>query len=202
MRNWGDIANDREIEADRLQGAHGGFTTRTWSLHPDFHFLEPVAHGLTRSVLRHELSRVGRAFARAFEANFARARPTDHFSGEVGDGDDGVVEGREDMRDPSVNVLASLCLDDLWLLIVRAIERKILLNRFRRLRGRLLGFGSFLCRFGSSFRGSCGSRRSGRLRYSRRLGLERPAFLLPGPSPSWPSVRPLSVWESFSRQPF
>ncbi len=161
MRNRCDVTDNREIEPDCLQCANRGFTASTRSLYPDFHFLKPVTHRLTRSVLRDELSSVCRAFARAFEAHFSCARPTDHFSGQVSDRDDRVVEGGKDVRNPGVNVLTSLCLDDLWLLVVRAIEREIFPRLFRRCRCSLLGFGSFLRRFGSSFRGGCSNSRSG-----------------------------------------
>ena len=88
-----------------------------------------MSHGLAGGILRHHLRRVSGAFARAFESDFARARPADHVARQIGDGDDGVVESGKDMRDAGVNVLAALGLDDLRLLDVVRIERKIFLRR-------------------------------------------------------------------------
>src|SRR5207302_9221888 len=95
-----------------------------------------VAHGLPRSILCHHLRSVSRAFARTFESNFARARPSDDVAFHVGDRDDGVVKRCENMRDTVVNVFAALGLDDLRLLDAVGTKIKI----FRRRRSRSRGF--------------------------------------------------------------
>ena len=103
--------------------ADGGFTSRARTFHAHFHFLQAVPHRLTRGILRHHLRCIGRAFARTFEPDFARTRPSDHLARQVGDGDDRVVESGEDMSNAGMNVLAPLGFDDLRLFDVVAIER-------------------------------------------------------------------------------
>src|SRR5512140_2218457 len=71
------IADHAELEADRLQSAHGRFPARARTFNEYFNFLETVPHGLPRGILRHHLRCVSRALARAFESNFACARPSD-----------------------------------------------------------------------------------------------------------------------------
>ena len=58
-----------------------------------------MAHCLARRVLRNHLRRVSRAFARAFEAHFAGAGPSNHVTFHVGDRYDCVVERRQHMGD-------------------------------------------------------------------------------------------------------
>ena len=94
-----------------------------------------MPHRLARRVLRDHLRRVGCALARAFETDFAGARPADHIAVQVSDRDDRVIEGGKDMRETGVNILASLRLDDLRFLDVVRIKGKIFL--------RCLGCGGF-----------------------------------------------------------
>ena len=113
MRHRRDIANDRDVEPDGLQGAHCGFASGARPLDPHFHFLQSVSHCLPARILRDHLRGVRGAFARAFETDFACARPADHAALQVGDRDDGVVESCQHVRDAGVNILAALGLDDL-----------------------------------------------------------------------------------------
>src|SRR4051812_29555231 len=78
------VADDRDIEADRLNRAHGGFASGARALHAHFDFFQPVAHGLPAGILRNHLGGVGRALARTLEAALARTRPADHVAGQVG----------------------------------------------------------------------------------------------------------------------
>src|SRR6202011_874484 len=89
---WRYIADDGEVEPNRLQRTDGRFPARTRPFHPHLHFLQTVPHRLARSILSHHLGGVGRAFSGAFEANFSSARPADDLTGQVGDRDDRVVE--------------------------------------------------------------------------------------------------------------
>src|SRR5437660_3546135 len=75
--HWCYIADHAELEADRLQSAHGRFAPGPRTFDQHFDFLETVAHGLPGRILRYHLCSVGRAFTRAFESNFAGARPSD-----------------------------------------------------------------------------------------------------------------------------
>jgi hypothetical protein len=65
------VADDCEVEADRLKRADGRFATSAWTADKHFHFLQPMTHRLTRGVLRYHLRRISGAFARAFETDFA-----------------------------------------------------------------------------------------------------------------------------------
>ena len=130
MRNRCNVADDSEIETDRLERTDGGFATGAWPPNENLDFLQSVPHRLARRILRNHLRGVGCALARAFETDFAGARPADHVAVQISDGDDGVVESGEDVGETGVNVLAPLRLDDLRLLDVVRIERKIFLRRF------------------------------------------------------------------------
>ena len=70
MRHGCDVTDDGKVETDRLERADGRFTAGAWSPNEHFDFLEAVAHGLARGILRHHLRGIGSAFARAFEAHF------------------------------------------------------------------------------------------------------------------------------------
>ena len=45
--NWRYVADDREVEADRLQCANSRFAACAWPSDEDLHFLEAMSHGLT-----------------------------------------------------------------------------------------------------------------------------------------------------------
>src|SRR5204863_9142867 len=111
VRHWGYVADDGEFETDCLERANGRFTPGSRTFDQHFDFLEAVAHSLPRSILRHHLRCISRAFARAFESNFTRARPSDDVAFHVSDRDDGVIKRRENVGDAVVNIFAALGLD-------------------------------------------------------------------------------------------
>ena len=113
VRHGRDVADYGDFEADGLHGADGGFAAGAGALDADFDFSETVAHGLSAGILRDHLSGVGGALARAFEAAFSSARPSDDGAFLVGDADDGVVEAGLNVRDAVGDILAALGLDDL-----------------------------------------------------------------------------------------
>src|SRR4051794_997426 len=92
MRNRRYIPDDSKIETNRLQSANGRFAPGARAFYANFDFLQSVAHGLTRCVLRHHLRRVSGAFARAFETHLSSTGPAYHFAGHVRDGDDRIVK--------------------------------------------------------------------------------------------------------------
>ena len=185
--------------------AHGRFTAGARALNENFDFLQAVPHRLTRGILRDHLRRVSGALARAFESNFARARPADDVAFQVGDRDDRVVESGEDVRDTGVNVLTSLGLDDLRLLDVVRDRAKDFPCRCRRRRGRLRGFfGAFFAGFWFGSAGGCAQlpRADASPLWAASLWTSAAsAFPLPLPSQqSWAlsvSCR-RSIWESSS----
>ena len=146
-----------------------------------------MAHRLAGGILRDHLRRVSRALARAFEANFARARPADHVAFQIGDRDDGVVKRRENVRETGVNVFAPFRLDDFRFLDVVRIERKIFLRRFGALRPSafsafgaafFFGFGAASARCAAAARRwRCGFGVGGRRLWRRRFRDRRLALL-------------------------
>src|SRR4029453_18514231 len=123
-----NVADHSEIEAYCLQRADCGFASCSRSSHQNFHFLKPMAHRLSGGVLRNHLRRVRGALTRAFKANFAGARPSDHVALHVGNRHDRIVELRKHMRDTRINVLAAFGFDDLRFLNVSR-KRKVLRSR-------------------------------------------------------------------------
>src|SRR4051794_22776260 len=77
VRDRGHIADDRDFQADGLDGADGGLTTSAWAFHADFDLLEAMAHRLAAGVLGDHLRGVSGALAGALEAALAGARPAD-----------------------------------------------------------------------------------------------------------------------------
>ncbi len=126
VRHRCDIANYGQVEADGLERAHRRLPTGAGAFDANFDFFQSVTHGLTGCVLGNHLSRIGRAFARALKSDFARAGPADDFAGHVSDRDDRIVKRRENVRDPGMDIFAALGLNDLRLLNLVSIERKIL----------------------------------------------------------------------------
>ena len=102
----------RDFQADRLQGADGGFTAGAGTFDADFDFAHAVRHRLAGGILGDLLRGVSGALARAFETDAAGARPAEHVALHVGDGDLGVVESGQNVRDADGDVLRALGLDD------------------------------------------------------------------------------------------
>ena len=152
MRHRCHVANQGEIEADGLQGAHGGLTSRSRPSHQDLNFFEAVPHRLARCILRDHLGRIRGAFAGTFEADFSGARPPDDVAVQIGDRDNGVVKCGKNMGDARMDVLAAFGLNDLWLFYVVRVQRKIFA---RRLGLRLFFLLSLLRRLGGGFRLRC-----------------------------------------------
>jgi hypothetical protein len=103
MRNRRHIPDGADVDASGGQSAHGGFAAGTGTAHPHFHGSETAFGSLVGRrhgrLLRGERS----ALARAAEAQRTGAGPGDGVAFQVGDSDDGVVEGRLDMHDPIVD---------------------------------------------------------------------------------------------------
>src|SRR5581483_1089982 len=114
VRHRSNVTDQTKIETNRLKRAHCRFSARAWPFDEDLDFFQTMAHRLPSGILCHELRRVGRALARTLESDLAGARPPDHVSGLIGNGDNGVVERRVNMRNTAVNILRAFCFDDLW----------------------------------------------------------------------------------------
>src|SRR5437867_1595814 len=99
MRDRRNVLDSGDFQTNRLQGADGGFATRTRAFHTDFDFAHTVSHSLPGRVLRHLLRRVRRALARSFERYPSGTRPTQQIPVEVGDAYLRVIERGQNMSD-------------------------------------------------------------------------------------------------------
>src|SRR5690606_8702988 len=118
LRRTAPVVRDRrhvddvgDLVAHVVQRAHGGLTARARALDADFKRLHAVVErglaGLLGGDLRGERGRL----ARAAEARAARGRPRQRVALAVGDGDDGVVEGRVHVGDAVGDDALDLLLD-------------------------------------------------------------------------------------------
>ena len=105
MRNGRDIGNARNLDAQRIQSTHGRLTAGAWALDPNFQRLDAVFNRDTTSRFRSNLRCKRGGLTRTLEAGTTRSRPRQGVTLAVGDGDDGVVERRVDMRDAVRHVL-------------------------------------------------------------------------------------------------
>src|SRR5689334_6601122 len=106
----GDVADDADLEAGRLQRAQRRLATRPGTVDVDLHVAHPVLLRLSRRLLRRQLRGERRRLARALEPARAGARPGDDVPGHVRDRHDRVVERRADVRDAGLDVLLDLAL--------------------------------------------------------------------------------------------
>src|SRR6185312_10798102 len=93
VRDRRDVDDVEDLEAERVQRAHGRFATRAGALDPHFDCLDAIlashATGLFGGDLRSERG----GLARATETGAAGGSPRQGIALAIGDGDDGVVEG-------------------------------------------------------------------------------------------------------------
>src|SRR5207237_1820975 len=116
--NRRDVANQSEIESDRLQRTHGRFASSARAFDENLHFFESVTHRLPRCILRDQLCRVSRNIARTFETNFARARPANYVSVQICDRDEGIVKARVYVRDVGIHDLGYYYIHITWFLYI------------------------------------------------------------------------------------
>jgi len=105
MGDRGGVLDDLDPQTDDLQGADGGLASRPGALDADFHFVQTVFLGAVGGFLGGHLGGVGGAFTGPLEAGVAGGGPGDGIAFHVGDGDNGVVEGRLNVNDPPGDVL-------------------------------------------------------------------------------------------------
>src|SRR5215831_1216694 len=104
-RHVADVGDAYPRVGDRAQRR---FTAGAGPFYQDGHAAQPVFHRLTNRVFGCDLSGKRSALARTLEALRTGGAPSDDISGNVGDGDDGVVEGRVDVNHADGDVLANL----------------------------------------------------------------------------------------------
>ena len=108
VRDRGHVDDRRNLEADCLEGADSGVAAEAGTAELDDDVLEAVRHGVAGGVLSDDLRGVSGGFAGTAEVALAGAGPSDDLTLGVGDRDDRVVEGSEDVDDTGGDVLRAL----------------------------------------------------------------------------------------------
>src|SRR5690606_30679344 len=108
VRHRGHVGDRIDADAQRSQGAHRRFTTRTRALDLDVEVLDALFLRCAASHFSGHLGSERRGLARALEALTTRRSPGQGVALTVRDGDDGVVERGVHVGDAVRNVLADL----------------------------------------------------------------------------------------------
>ena len=88
-----------DLEPGRLERANCRLTPRSRSPHQRFYSAKPHRNRLLGRVARNELRNKTRALLRPLKSDSSGTRPGDRVALRVGQGDDGVIEARSDVRD-------------------------------------------------------------------------------------------------------
>src|SRR5690606_22057578 len=108
VRHGRDIGNARDLDAQGIQSTHRRLTAGAGALDAHFEGLDAVFQRDAAGGLGGHLRGERRRLARAFEARATRSRPRQGIALAVGDGDDGVVERRVNVRNAVRDVLLNL----------------------------------------------------------------------------------------------
>src|SRR5688500_2821667 len=106
VRDGRDIGDCGDLEAGGLERPDGLLASAAGALHEDLDLAHAVLHRALGGQVGRLRRGVGRALARALEADQAGAAPADDVSGRVGDRHDRVVERRLDVRVTRWHVLS------------------------------------------------------------------------------------------------
>ena len=112
MRNGCNVFDHVDFQTRGLQAADGGLTPGTGALDIDLDSLEAKLHGGLCGGLSSHLSGKGRGLLASTEAQAAGAGPAEGVAVGVGQGNDGIVKGRTDMRGATLDKLFSRRLRD------------------------------------------------------------------------------------------
>src|SRR5262249_30824200 len=104
----GDVLDLLDVQPGLLQGGDGRLAAAAGPLDPDLDLLDAELRRLLGADLGGALGGEGGALARALEADRPRRGEAERVALAVGDGDDGVVEGRLDMGDAHAHVATLL----------------------------------------------------------------------------------------------
>ena len=105
MRNGCNVFDHVDFQTRGLQAADGGLTPGTGALDIDLDSLEAKLHGGLCGGLSSHLSGKGRGLLASTEAQAAGAGPAEGVAVGVGQGNDGIVKGRTDMRGATLDEL-------------------------------------------------------------------------------------------------
>ncbi len=98
MRQRGDVSDHSDFKSTLCKCADGRFASTTGSLNQDIHSRHAKRLRTLGAIFGCDLGRKRSAFSTSFEADSARARPTEHSALFVSDRNDGVVETRANVR--------------------------------------------------------------------------------------------------------
>ena len=104
----GNVLDRADLEASGLEGTDRGFTAGAGPLNEDVDLLHAVFLGATRGRLCCKLRSEGGGLTRTLEADLTRRGPGDNGTSGVGQGNDGVVKRRLDVRVTVGDVLVEL----------------------------------------------------------------------------------------------
>ena len=105
MRDGGHVFDHGDLQAGGLQRTDRGFTAGTGALDHHVHKLEAVVEGRLRSGLGSHLSGERSGLLVSAEAHAAGGSPGQGAAVGIGDGDDGVIERRLDVRHAALDKL-------------------------------------------------------------------------------------------------
>src|SRR5688572_11125480 len=108
VRNRRHVGDAADLETDGVQRAHRGLAAGARALDAHFDVLHAAFLRRAAAALGRDLRGERRRLARALEAGVPRGRPGERIALAIGDGDDGVVEGRVDVRDAFRDVFLDL----------------------------------------------------------------------------------------------
>ena len=108
MGNRSDIFDHADFHTGGGDTADGGFSAGTGSFDPDFDFFHTQKLGFFGGIAGDDLSRISGALTGAFETVFSAGGPADHVAVEVGKGNFGIVERRQDIGDAAGNIATAL----------------------------------------------------------------------------------------------
>src|SRR5262249_32040260 len=108
VRQRRDVLDGLDVQAGGLQGGDGRLAAGAGALDADLDLLEAELGRLLRGGLGSPLGGGRRALAAALEADRAGRGVAERVAVGVGDGDDGVVEGRLDVGDAPADVAPGL----------------------------------------------------------------------------------------------
>src|SRR5690554_6382765 len=97
MWDGGDVGNAADLVTTGIQRTYGGLATVAWALHSNVEVFKTIFQRGLASTLGCNLCSKGSAFPRTAETGATGIRPAQRIPPTVGDGDDGVVEGRVDV---------------------------------------------------------------------------------------------------------
>src|ERR1700722_4957610 len=113
MGDRSHVFNVGDLETATVQCSDGGLAARAGAHDTHFDVLHAVLLGRHSGPFGRHLCRERRGFARTAETAAARGCPRQRIALAVGDGDDGVIEGRVHVRDRIQHILADLLPDRL-----------------------------------------------------------------------------------------